>query len=343
MGTTTWPMTHHGRRVSDRGEPGLVSVIIPSYNRAHMVPEAMDSVWAQTYRPIELIVVDDGSTDDTREVVARWRERCAADDGFRVGYVYQPNSGLPASRNVGAIASRGAYLQFLDSDDYLHPDRFRRVLDRAASVPGFEVAVTGYEFVSEDRRPLEPRPPVDLTAADRLERCIRRPLWAASPVYARRFFRTVGFFRPNLRFGEDWEYGIRVAIRCTPERCVLLDEPLVAYRMHPGPRIITARRARRDIPDLLSAANAVLERGGFEQRYVEMLALGLLLWFSRHGDPAYLRQAMTMRCSAGLKAKIALLLLLGTVCDGRALVRRWYRRRGVDIRQGLAGPGFMRR
>ncbi len=75
-----WPETCHGRWMSPEYEPGLVSVIIPTYNRAHFLVEAMDSVWNQTYRPIELIVVDDGSTDHTQDVLHDWAKKCAADD-----------------------------------------------------------------------------------------------------------------------------------------------------------------------------------------------------------------------------------------------------------------------
>ncbi|MFP4029868.1 MAG: glycosyltransferase family 2 protein [Candidatus Brocadiia bacterium] len=96
-----------------------MSVIIPTYNRAHFITDAMDSVWNQTYRPIELIVVDDGSTDDTSEVVEKWCQICKDDKQFQVRHLHQSNKGPPAARNLGLIASRGEYIQYLDSDDIL--------------------------------------------------------------------------------------------------------------------------------------------------------------------------------------------------------------------------------
>jgi glycosyltransferase involved in cell wall biosynthesis len=115
-----WPNTKHGRWMDATGTAGLVSVIVPTYNRAQFLPTALDSVYAQTYRPIELLVVDDGSTDDTQQVVETWSET-HRNDQFTVRLLHQENSGAPAARNLGLIESTGAYIQFLDSDDALHP------------------------------------------------------------------------------------------------------------------------------------------------------------------------------------------------------------------------------
>lgn len=95
------------------GVEGLVSVVIPTFNRAYILAQSIDSVLAQTYSPIELIVVDDGSSDGTRELVARY--------GDRVRYIYQENAGLAAARNTGFTASRGEFLAFQDSDDVWVP------------------------------------------------------------------------------------------------------------------------------------------------------------------------------------------------------------------------------
>lgn len=95
------------------GESGLVSVLIPTYNRAYILGQTLDSVLAQTYRPIEVIVVDDGSTDGTRELVSRY--------GNAVRYIYQPNAGLAAARNTGLKAARGEFIALQDSDDLWAP------------------------------------------------------------------------------------------------------------------------------------------------------------------------------------------------------------------------------
>ena len=92
-----------------------VSVIIPAYNAARYLPEAIDSVLTQTYQDCEIILVDDGSTDDTAEVVSRY--------GTRVTYVQQSNQGVGAARNTGIDLARGDYLVFQDADDVLLPGK----------------------------------------------------------------------------------------------------------------------------------------------------------------------------------------------------------------------------
>ncbi|PSB35756.1 glycosyltransferase family 2 protein [Stenomitos frigidus] len=90
-----------------------VSVVIPSYNSANFLPEAIESVLGQTYSPFEVIVVDDGSTDETKQVCDRYPT---------VRYIYQTNQGVAAARNTGMQVSQGEYLLFLDSDDCLLPE-----------------------------------------------------------------------------------------------------------------------------------------------------------------------------------------------------------------------------
>jgi glycosyltransferase involved in cell wall biosynthesis len=95
------------------GQPGLVTVVIPSFNRAYIVGQAIESVLAQTYRPVEVVVVDDGSTDDTRRVVEGY--------GAPVRYIRQDNAGVSAARNTGLAHARGELVGLLDSDDVWLP------------------------------------------------------------------------------------------------------------------------------------------------------------------------------------------------------------------------------
>jgi glycosyltransferase involved in cell wall biosynthesis len=100
----------------------IVSVIMPVYNRESFVIQAMESVRNQTYRPIELIVVDDGSTDTTAERVRDWAESNQT-NSLRINVLHQSNRGASAARNHGLVQSSGEFIQFLDSDDLLHPQK----------------------------------------------------------------------------------------------------------------------------------------------------------------------------------------------------------------------------
>ena len=110
----------------------LVSVVIPAYNSGDFLPIAIESVIAQTHLAVEIIVVDDGSTDDTKVVCANY---------LAVKYIYQPNQGAASARNTGISASRGDYLIFLDSDDYLFPEAIEIGIDCLNANPGngFEI------------------------------------------------------------------------------------------------------------------------------------------------------------------------------------------------------------
>ncbi|MBB6681542.1 glycosyltransferase family 2 protein [Aequorivita sp. 609] len=107
----------------------LVSVIIPTYNRTKHLENAMDSVWKQTYRPIEVVIVDDGSTDNTKQIINDWVIQ-HTDKDFKVVYIYQINSGAPSARNNGIKNASGRYLQFLDSDDYLMPEKLELQINK---------------------------------------------------------------------------------------------------------------------------------------------------------------------------------------------------------------------
>ena len=117
-----------------------VSVIIPTYNRAPLIPQAIDSVLQQTFADFEIIVVDDGSTDDTESVVKTY--------GDRVRYVRTPNGGIGHARNVGMKHARGRYFTFLDSDDLLYPYALElqtRLLERFPAVSMVCAEMTGFD------------------------------------------------------------------------------------------------------------------------------------------------------------------------------------------------------
>ena len=93
----------------------LVSIIICCYNRAHLLPQTMASVFAQAYKPVEIVVVDDGSTDNTQEVMASY--------GNKIRYKRQENQGIASARTTGCRLARGELIAFQDDDDPMRPDR----------------------------------------------------------------------------------------------------------------------------------------------------------------------------------------------------------------------------
>lgn len=118
------------------------SIIIPTYNRAAFLPKAIESVLAQTYTDRELIIVDDGSTDNTKEVVAKYNDE-------RIKYVYQDNAERSAARNNGIAHANGEYVCFMDSDNYMKPDRLEKLSAFIARENRIACYYTGIEYFNE--------------------------------------------------------------------------------------------------------------------------------------------------------------------------------------------------
>jgi len=120
----------------------LVSVIMPTFDSARYIQQAVESVFQQTYPAHEVVVVDDGSTGDTRRVLGPYMER--------IRYVYQENQGPSAARNHGLGLARGEFVAFLDSDDYLPPGAMTEWLARFDSQPSLGVVHSGWRLVNQD-------------------------------------------------------------------------------------------------------------------------------------------------------------------------------------------------
>ncbi len=114
--------------------PRLISCVIPVFNGERYLGEALESVLAQSYQPLEVIVVDDGSTDGTAEVARRY--------GERVRYVWQPNAGETAARNLGLTAAQGEFIAFLDADDVWHSEKLERQIARFQERPEIDLCFT---------------------------------------------------------------------------------------------------------------------------------------------------------------------------------------------------------
>jgi glycosyltransferase involved in cell wall biosynthesis len=197
----------------------LVSVIIPSYNHGRFVGQALESVQAQTYQHWECIVVDDGSTDDTRAAVAR----CAEEDA-RIKYLYQENQGLSAARNSGIGSAAGKYLQFLDADDLIEEEKLGRqvvYLEQHAevdivysSVRYFKDGDPGERRLSMSERDAPWMPEASGSGDAMLRAMSLGNIMAVNcPLIRRTVIEAVGLFDPALPLLEDWDYWIRCAVQ----------------------------------------------------------------------------------------------------------------------------------
>jgi glycosyltransferase involved in cell wall biosynthesis len=196
-----------------------VSVIIPTYNRAAMVKEAIASVLAQSYADRELIVVDDGSTDAT--------EAALADFLPQLTYVRQEHQGVSAARNRGAAMARGEYLAFLDSDDLWLADKLKRQMRFMTSHPEARICYTDEIWIRRGMRvnPMKKhRKYSGMIFPHCLPLCIISP---SSALFDRRLFEEAGRFDETLAVCEDYDLWLRIAAR---HPVYLVDEPLIVKR-----------------------------------------------------------------------------------------------------------------
>lgn len=184
-----------------------VSVVIPTYNRAATLGAAVESALAQTRPPAEVIVVDDGSSDATADVLSAF--------GDRIRVLRQENRGVAAARNRGAVAAAGDYLLFLDSDDVLAPVAIERHLDRFDAGRDLGFVYSDIEFCDADGRVLRSlRDGLEGHVALDLLLLERRVINAGSGIMIpRSVFEDAGGFDERLRVSEDWDLCYRIAAR----------------------------------------------------------------------------------------------------------------------------------
>lgn len=198
-----------------------VSVIIPTFNRRDYLPIALDSVLAQTYTDYEIIVIDDGSNDDTRGVLAPYEKN--------IRYFYQENRGIAAARNRGIEESRGAYIALLDSDDYWLPPKLERQVHGLEENPQWGMIATRCSSISPDGRFRRHNRP-------------GRSGWVLTDLFKSNFIRTssavitracleqVGLFDITLPECEEYDLWLRIAHRYP---IGFINEPLTVYTDNP--------------------------------------------------------------------------------------------------------------
>jgi len=269
-----------------------VSVVIPAYNYGRYLAEAIDSALAQTYPPLEIIVVDDGSTDHTAEVIASY--------GRRVRGVFQANAGVSAARNTGIDVARGEYLAFLDADDVWYPRKLELQMARFEADPSLGLVHAGLEVVDGEGRTIElkTRGREGWISHDLLrlqEDVMVGP--GSNIVVPRRIAQEIGGFDQSLAPSEDWDFGYRIAVRY---HVAFVPMPLVRYRLHGGGGHMNIRKMERGMMLAFEKAFSVPDP---EVQALRRTAYGTLhrilagSYFQARKPGAFLRHAMeSVRC-----------------------------------------------
>lgn len=243
-----------------------ISVIIPTYNRADFIGETIQSVLDQTRPAWEIIVLDDGSTDDTAQVVAQF--------GERVTYIYQKNAGETAARSAGFYASRGDFISFLDSDDRMLPHNLETLLGLLEARPDVAVAYGWYCWMDRHGRPVsqeEPKikgeipPQLDSPWRGMVVRpsgttleghilpqlALEETMLMGSVLIRRACVEAVGAFDPAVQFQGHWDFFLRLARAGYTYTCCR--QGVVVIRLHPGNR-------GQDKDPMLANRVAILDR-----------------------------------------------------------------------------------
>ncbi len=207
----------------------LVSVIVPCYNYAHYITETIESLQAQTHKDWEAIVIDDGSKDNSREVVEELMK-----SEPRIRYIYQENKGLPGARNTGLREAKGDFVQFLDADDLLENQKLEWQVKAFEANPELDIAYSSIRYFF-DGKPEELfysmdgfNRPWSLTKSGKGKDLIRYMLVSCAilvnmPLLKRSTFDKVGLFTEDLKSCEDWEFWLR----CFNSNCTFqyVDQP----------------------------------------------------------------------------------------------------------------------
>jgi len=199
-----------------------VSVIIPTYNRSAYLVGAIESVLSQSYCDLEIIVVDDGSTDNTQDVISGY--------GDRVRYLFQENKGPSSARNLGISAAEGDLIAFLDSDDLWRRDKLEKQVELFEQNSNIGLVASGHDLVNE-RGELISNYSLKSTELKQLhKKQMLRNLFSTPSVIVRKScFQSVGVFNEKLYFAEDWDMWLRII---NAYDSAFINAPLVTIRKH---------------------------------------------------------------------------------------------------------------
>lgn len=204
----------------------LLSVIVPVYNVEDFLPKCLNSLLNQTYKDLEIILIDDGSTDNSGKICDEYAER-----DNRIKVIHQKNQGVSAARNVGLDLSTGDYITFVDSDDWCEKDYFRKVFEEAKKFENVEIIITNFikDFGNNNLKLMHPNEKIKIfDKYNALKNMIRGNLYGweiYSTFYKKENIKKIKFSN-NIIYGEDFGYKWNV-IRNSVENVLYL--PLFGY------------------------------------------------------------------------------------------------------------------
>ena len=246
-----------------------VSVIIPTYKHRQYVTQAVESVLAQTYKNFEIIVVDDGSTDGTQDILAPFLDR--------IHYIYQSNQGLSAARNTGIHSSQGQYIAFLDADDLWLPEKLSLQVEKLDSNPEIGLVYSNMQYLNNSK--ILPKTAFEINPPQKgkvFNKLFKWNFITMPTVVVRRssFFERV-WFNTSLTSCEDYDAWLRFSIDHTFD---YIDQPLAIYRTGSGHMSSNRIRMQENIIKIkeavLSAPNSsqpILSESEIDRGYYRQL------------------------------------------------------------------------
>lgn len=262
----------------------LISIIIPTYNRAHLIVETLDSILEQTYTIWECIVIDDGSTDDTADILAKYIEK---DDRFQ--YYQRPKEktkGPNSCRNFGFELSKGDYIQWFDSDDVMKKhclETKMRFFEKSLDVVISKLSLFDFEKNIEINQS-------KIVSNDLIFDyfCGNIALYVSGPLWNRVFLEKKPFlFDENIINCDDWDFNMRM-LYYNP-KCFILDESLINYRKHP--ESLSREIEKKHFIEIKKVSN-LLDRHLILLKKNEIIDLRKFYQYAINYNKSYLKEAI---------------------------------------------------
>lgn len=236
----------------------LVSVIVPVYNRSHLVSETVQSILVQTYEPVEIILINDGSTDESLTILREYEQRFPT----KIRVIDQPNQGQIVARNNGIKMAKGSYIAFLDSDDVWVESKLERQLPLFE--PGVGLVFSGTEVIDEAGNTIRVEyADNDLSGNIFPQLLVRNRMTGGTVMVTAEALTSVGDFCTDFKAAENWDLWLRI---CKIYSARVVPDPLIKYRIHSsnmsgdGQLMLSAKRQIMEKYCNLNSNDAVIAR-----------------------------------------------------------------------------------